>query len=60
MLSRNIHLVCRAVCERRALRCARELLVNPKRFADMRAVAAHADAARADGAQPYHALQPDF
>ena len=53
------HLLRRAVCERRALRCARELLVNSARFADMRAAAAHADAARADGAQPYHALQPD-
>ncbi|KAK9830593.1 hypothetical protein WJX81_002762 [Elliptochloris bilobata] len=49
----------RAVCERRALRCARELLVNPQRFADMRAVAAHADAARTDGAQPHFALQTE-
>ena len=48
----------RAVCERRALRCARELLVNPEHFAAMQVVTAHADSLRADGAQPYHVLQP--
>jgi len=46
------------VCERRALRCARRLLVSPGGLADMRAVAAFAEEARRDGAQPYFALQP--
>lgn len=49
---------CRAVCERRALRCGREMLVNASRFADVQAVMAFADSVRADGAQPYFALQP--
>ena len=38
----------RALCETRALRLARELMVNRRRFADIAAVAARARAVRHD------------
>jgi 5-methylthioribose kinase len=45
----------RATCERRALRLARKLIVNPGAFKDASAVWEAAEAERKDGAKPFEA-----
>ena len=49
--------VCRAVCESRALKTGREILVNCGRFDSIEAVTCFAEQVRGNGKQPL--LQPD-